>query len=97
MLVDLKIKVKLKYIVPKEKQLIINNFDSYGEIEVDVPVKELMEKIGMTAHEYRKKEPLIQKKATQLELPFNYNYNQMSEKNHFDKIFYITQTAQFAL
>jgi spore maturation protein CgeB len=45
MLVDLKIKVKLKYIVPKEKQLLINNFDSYGEMEVDVPVKDLKEKI----------------------------------------------------
>jgi hypothetical protein len=97
MLVDLKIKVKLKYIVPKEKQLLINNFDSYGEMEVDVPVKDLKEKIGMTAQEYRKKEPLIQKRATQLELPFNYKYNQKSDKNHFDKVFDITQTAQFAL
>jgi len=97
MLVDLKIKVKLKYIVPKEKQLLINNFDSYGEMDVDVPVKELMERIGMTAEEYRKKEPLIQKKTTQLELPLNYKYNQKTEKIHFNKIFDITKTAQFTL
>ena len=100
MVVDLnkqKVKVKLKYLIPEDKQKLIPNFDTYGELENEITVQELIDKTGMSLQEYRKKEPLIQK-STQLSLPFNYNHNQKNNSvSHFDRVFNQTNVAIFTI
>lgn len=89
-----KVKVKLKYLIPEDQHILVD-IDTYGDLESEITVKDLIDKTGMTLQEYRKKEPLVEK-STQLTLPFKYNNNQKSDKSHFEKIFDITQTAKFA-
>ena len=95
MLVDLskqKVKVKLKYLIPKD---IIFNLENYGELETEVTIQELFDKTGMTLKEYHIKEP---PKSKQLSLPFNYKSNKQETKtSHFVRLFNQTSVAKFTL
>ena len=105
MVVDLnkKIKVKLKYLVPKEEQVGIKNFDMYENIETDVYVRDFMDRVAMTPQEYLKLEnESIAKNNEKFTKEINFNqqtkinYNQPTVyKSHFQKVFDLTDAAIF--
>jgi hypothetical protein len=105
MVIDLnkkKIKVKLKYIIPKEEQYKFVNFDQvYSDIEIEISHKSLLEQSGMTADEYLEKEPIIQNRIiTENNEIFtneiNFGKKKTVYKTHFQIVFESTKPATFS-